>query len=467
MSGSFDAAHHAALPQRRAAQLVIATVVSTLGGYLFGYDNLVISGAIDYLTRSYGLDPICDAAAVGWAAGCAVPGCLIGCLSAGWIVDRFGAKFGLWACAVAFAASSVGTRYFAGTLLEFTAWRMLGGLGIGAASIVAPMYIAEISPTRIRGRLVTLYQLGIVLGILSAVFVNMLIQRSGSDAWNVAVGWRWMFFAGVVPAVLFAAMIVPAVESPRWLMKMGRRNEALDILSRLNGPQIAVAETERIQESLQQEVGNLSELLTTGFRRALLIGIMLAGLSQASGIFSLLSFLPEVFKAAGTKAADAFLQTVLVGVVLAVFTLVSMSLVDYAGRKTLILLGTFLQCVSFAAVGWLYYTHGSGLGILIFVMVFVAAHAVGNGAVCWVIISEIFPTRIRGRAMSIATASLWIVAYLGNQVYPLMQKHLDHYGTFWCFSAAALINLLCVLFWVPETKGRSLEQIEEIWNPPR
>ena len=198
---------------------------------------------------------------------------------------------------------------------------MLGGLGIGAASIVAPMYIAEIAPTRIRGRLVTLYQLGIVLGILSAVFVNMLIQRMGDDAWNVAIGWRWMFFAGVVPAVFFGAMIVPAVESPRWLMKMNRRDEAFDILCRLNGPQSAAIEADEIQQSLLQEEGRLSELFTTGFRRALLIGIMLAGLSQASGIFCLLSFLPEVFKAAGADTGNAFFQTVLVGVILAIFTL--------------------------------------------------------------------------------------------------------------------------------------------------
>ena len=210
---------------------MIATLVSVLGGFLFGYDNLVISGAIDYLCRFYGLDPI--------ATGDRLGRQLRGDRLLGRVLDaRAGSSIvwerssGLWLCAVCFAASSVGTWFFAGSLTEFTLWRMLGGLGIGAASIVAPMYIAEIAPTRIRGRLVTLYQLGIVLGILSAVFVNMLIQRMGDDAWNVAVGWRWMFFAGVVPAVLFWAMILPAVESPRWLMKS---DEALDILCRLNG----------------------------------------------------------------------------------------------------------------------------------------------------------------------------------------------------------------------------------------
>jgi MFS transporter, SP family, arabinose:H+ symporter len=447
-------------PRRQRSCLWIATLVSICGGFLFGYDNLVISGAIDYLSRYFGL----DAPGVGWAASCAVIGCMIGSATAGWVVDALGAKFGLWLCAACFAGSSVGTGFLSRSLGEFTLWRMLAGLGIGTASIVAPMYIAEIAPTRVRGRLVTLYQFGIVLGILSAVFVNMLIQRMGDDAWNLETGWRWMFFAGIAPAAIFAAMIVPAVESPRWLMKMNRSDQAGRILCRLNGPEVAAIEARQIQQSLRQEEGKLRELFTTGFRRALVIGIMLAGLSQASGIFCLLSFLPEVFKAAGAQTGDAFFQTVLVGVVLAIFTLVALALVDIAGRKTLILIGTFMQFVSFAAVGWLYSVHGPGWAILFFVMVFVAAHAVGNGAVCWVVISEIFPTKVRGRAMSIATTSLMVVAFIGNLVYPLMREELGHSGSFWCFSGAALVNLLYAMFYVPETKGRSLEQIEDLWN---
>jgi SP family arabinose:H+ symporter-like MFS transporter len=446
---------------RRVGDLVIATAVSVLAGYLFGYDNLVISGAIDYLSRHFEL----DAPGVGWAASCAVIGCLIGSAGAGWVVDRLGAKFGLWMCAACFATSSVGA-YFSHTITDFTLWRILGGLGIGAASIVAPMYIAEIAPTKARGRLVTLYQLGIVLGILSAVFVNMLIQRMGDDAWNVQFGWRWMFLAGVVPAIVFGGMIMPAVESPRWLMKVQRREQAREILNRLNGPVLAAAEAEQIELSLDQEEGRLSELFTTGFRRALVIGIVLAGLSQASGIFALLSFLPGVLKAAGAETSDAFFQTVLVGVILAIFTLAALCLVDVAGRKTLLILGTFCQFISFAIVSWLYHTHGNAHLILACVMVFVAAHAIGNGAVCWVVISEIFPNSVRGRAMSIATTSLWLVAYLGNLVYPTLQEQLGYSGVFAIFSAAALINLLFVWFCVPETKGRSLEQIANLWTSP-
>ena len=440
--------------------LIIATIVSSLGGLLFGYDNIVISGAIHYLGLYFRL----DAVGVGWAAGCALIGCMAGAASAGVLADRFGQKKGLAFCAACFALSSAGI-WLADSLTQFVIWRMIGGLGIGAASIIAPMYIAEIAPARFRGRLVTLYQLGIVLGILSAVFVNMLIQRLGDEAWNTSTGWRWMFFAGIVPAILFAIMIVPAVESPRWLMKMGRSDDALQVLSKINDRETALRESAEIQASLAQEEGHLSELLTT-FRRPLLIGIMLAGFSQASGITPLFSFLPEVFKAAGTATSDAFFQSVLVSGVNTVFTLLALWLIDISGRKKLILAGTLLQFISFSMVGWFYHIHAGGLGVLIFVMTFVSGHAFGNGAVCWVIISEIYPNKIRGRAMSIATMTLWIVGYLGNQLFPVMQKHFDSDGTFWFYGTAALLNFICVLLLVPETKGRTLEQITKLWTVP-
>jgi SP family arabinose:H+ symporter-like MFS transporter len=440
-----------------ARPLIIAATVSALGGLLFGYDNIVISGAIHYLSLCFRL----DAAGVGWAAGCALIGCTAGAAGAGAVVDRIGLKQGLALCAACFALSSLG-MWFAASLRQFVIWRLMGGLGIGAASIIAPMYIAEIAPARLRGRLVTLYQLGIVVGILAAVFVNMLIQRRGDEAWNTAVGWRGMFLAGIVPALVFAAAIVPALESPRWLMKMGRRGEALSVLSQIDDRAAALSAAQQIQDSLELEAGHISELLTT-FRKPLLIGIMLAGFSQASGITPLFSFLPEIFKAAGTATSDAFFQSVLVSLINLLFTLLALWLVDLSGRKQLILVGTLLQCISFALVGWFYHVRGNSLAVLIFVMTFVAGHAFGNGVACWVIISEIYPTKVRGRAMSIATTALWVVGYLGNQSFPLMQKHLGSDGTFWCFSAAAFLNLACVLKLVPETKGRTLEDITRFW----
>jgi SP family arabinose:H+ symporter-like MFS transporter len=424
---------------------------------LFGYDNIVISGAIGYLSQLFHL----DAAGTGWAAGCALVGCVVGCAAAGAVADYLGKKKGLGLCAMCFALSSVG-MISAENLHQFVLWRLIGGLGIGAASVIAPNYIAEIAPTRVRGRCVTLYQLGIVVGILAAVFVNMLIQRMGNEAWNVSTGWRWMFLAGVVPAILFGAMILPAVESPRWLMKMGRRDQAIEVLVKINGVEAAARETTEIERSLATEEGHISELFTT-FRRPLLLGIMLAGLQQISGITPIFSFLPQIFRAAGTATTDAFFQSVLVSLVNLVFTLFALWLVDRAGRKTLILGGTTLQFISLALVGWFYHIGGSGVAVLIFVMGFVAGHAFGNGVACWVIISEIYPTKVRGRGMSIATTALWLVGYAGNQTFPLMQQHLGSDGTFWVFSAGALLTIILVGWLIPETKGRSLEEIAEFW----
>lgn len=438
--------------------LIIAASVSTLGGLLFGYDNIVISGAIGYLSQLFHL----DAAGIGWAAGCALIGCVVGCAAAGTVADFLGKKKGLALCAMCFALSSVG-MLFAATLHQFVVWRLIGGLGIGAASVIAPNYIAEIAPTKVRGRCVTLYQLGIVVGILSAVFVNMLIQRMGDEAWNISTGWRWMFLAGVVPAIFFGAMIIPAVESPRWLMKVGRRAQAIEVLTELNGPEAAARETSEIENSLATEEGHISELFTT-FRRPLLLGIMLAGLQQMSGITPIFSFLPQIFRAAGTANKDAFFQSVLVSLVNLLFTLFALWLVDRAGRKTLILAGTSLQFVSLVLAGWFYHIHGSGLAILVLVMSFVAGHAFGNGVACWVIISEIYPTKVRGRGMSIAVTALWLVGYAGNQLFPVMQQHLGSDGTFWVFSGGAALTLIFVSWLIPETKGRSLEQITKFWT---
>jgi SP family arabinose:H+ symporter-like MFS transporter len=438
--------------------LVIAAIVSSLGGLLFGFDTIVISGAIRDLTEHFHLNP----AATGWAAGCALIGCIVGAASAGSVADFFGRKKALAACATCFAVSSLGI-WFAGTLPQFSVWRMIGGLGIGAASIIAPMYIAEIAPTRHRGRLVTLYQLGIVLGILAAVFSNMLIERMGNEEWNTVTGWRLMFLVGFIPAMLFAITILPTLESPRWLMKVGRTQDAERVLYLINDAGSAARESVEIQESLNIEEGKLSELLTT-FRRPLLLGIMLAGLQQISGITPLLSYLPEVFQQAGTATGDAFRQSVLVSLVNLIFTLFALWLIDRAGRKTLILAGTTVQFLSFLLVGLLYHVHGHSLAILVFVMTFVSGHAFGNGVAMWVIISEIYPTKVRGRAMSIATTTLWLVCYLLIQMFPIMQQNLGPAGTFWCFSGGALLTIVLVAWLVPETKDKSLEEITLFWK---
>jgi MFS transporter, SP family, arabinose:H+ symporter len=246
-------------------------------------------------------------------------------------------------------------------------------------------------------------------------------------------------------------------------MKMGRRDQAIQVLTKISGADVARGEAAEIENSLAIEEGHISELFTT-FRRPLLLGIMLAGLQQVSGITPLFSFLPEIFRSAGTATSDAFFQSVLVSLINLLFTLFALWLVDRAGRKTLILAGTTVQFISFALVGWFYHIHGGGLAVLIFVMSFVAGHAFGNGVACWVIISEIYPTKVRGRGMSIATTALWLVGYLGNQLFPIMQRHLGSDGTFWLFSAGALLTIVLVGWLVPETKGRSLEEITKLWT---
>lgn len=438
---------------------MVSTLVSTLGGFLFGYDNIVVSGAIGHLSRYFAL----DAVGIGWAAGCALIGCLAGSASAGAIADKIGLKRSLYACAVCFALSSFGLLT-ASTFAHYTLWRILGGLGIGSASIVAPMYIAEIAPAVVRGRLVVFYQLGIVTGILCSVFVNMLIERSHTEIWQVEHGWRWMFAAAGIPAIFFAAAIAFSSESPRWLMKAGRGVESERVLASISGASAGAAEADSIRRALAQEDGGFGELRKASLRRPLLIGFLLAAFSQTSGITCLLSFLPEVFKSSGQDAADAFSQSVQVSVVNLALTILAIRLVDRAGRKTLILAGTLIQALSLASVGYLYLAGGHPIGILLGIMAFVAGHAIGNGAVCWVIISEIFPNKVRGAAMSIAITAIWIFAYLANQFFPVLQSHLSSSGTFFVFASMAALNFVFVLSFVPETKGYSLEQITSLWS---
>ena len=446
-------------PVQSRSALLLSTVVASLAGFLFGYDNIVVSGAIGYLAAYYRLSTI----AVGWAAACALVGCLLGSAVSGSLADKFGLKKALYGCAACFALSSLGV-WAAGSFEGYIAFRILGGVGIGAASIVAPMYIAEISPAAVRGRLVILYQLGIVLGILAAVSVNTVIQNAGTAAWNTQTGWRWMFAAAGAPAVLFALAIAFSYESPRWLMKVGREAEAQAVLSLVNGPQAGAEEGAAIRKALSEEKGSWCELSSPAVRPALIMGFILAAFSQTSGITALLSFLPEIFKSAGQKSSDAFFQSILVGIVNLVFTLLAIVLVDRAGRKTLILTGTAIQAIALAFAGAFYSTGSHGLAVLLGVMLFVAGHAIGNGAVCWVIISEIFPNKIRGAAMSIAITAIWIFAYLANQFFPFMQERLQPSGTFFFFASMAALNFLYVLTAVPETRGYSLEEIGQIWS---
>src|ERR1017187_64618 len=314
--------------------IVLISLVAAFGGFLFGYDTAVVSGAIGFLTKHFQL----SAELSGWAASSLLVGCMAGAVVGGPAGDRFGRKSCLIACALLFAVSSIFSA-IPESLGAFTWARFAGGIAIGAASMLSPLYIAEIAPEKIRGRLVALYQLAIVVGILIVFFVNLQSQRLGDETWNLQTGWRWMFASLAIPAAVFGVLLLFVPESPRWLMKSGRRETAQRVLERIGGGENARREMAQIDSALQEEEGRWSELFTTGYFRALVIGTLLAVFSQVSGINAIMYFAPEIFKTAGSGTDSAFMQTVIVGVVNLGFTFVAIWLVDKAGRKPLLLLG--------------------------------------------------------------------------------------------------------------------------------
>jgi SP family arabinose:H+ symporter-like MFS transporter len=438
--------------------LFLAAIAAALGGLLFGYDTAVISGAVGFLQKHFQL----SAGLTGWAASSALIGCMAGAAAAGPLSDRVGRKPVLFVCALTFAVSGILTALSA-TLGEFVSMRFLGGFAIGAVSVVSPLYIAEVAPEAVRGRLVSLYQLAIVSGILVVFFVNLMIQHQGDEAWNVAFGWRWMFGSLTFPAALFALLALPIPESPRWLLKSGRADKAQAILERIAGPEGADREMRAIERSLSEESGSLADLLQPGYRRALLIGVALAAICQFCGINAIMYYAPEIFKASGAGSDSAFVQTIAIGVVNLLFTVVAIWMIDKAGRRPLLIVGSIIQALSLIAVGAAF-AHGSGgLSLLAPMLLFIAAFAAGMGPVPWVVISEIFPTRIRGGAVSIATLTLWAADFIVSQTFPILNASVGPARTFWLYGICSIIGLLFVAFLIPETKGRSLEDIQNAW----
>lgn len=439
--------------------LMLLTVVAALGGLLFGYDTAVISGAVGFLQAHFQL----GAGLKGWAASSALIGCIVGAMFGGPLSDRYGRKKILLFCAVLFALSGIASA-LPRTLTQFVWARFAGGFAIGAVSVLSPLYIAEIAPERIRGRLVSLYQLAIVVGILVVFFVNMLIQRMGDETWNTAYGWRWMMGSLTLPAGLFGVLLLFIPESPRWLMKMGRRAEAEKILVRVGGQAAADRELRQIEGSLSQEEGKFSELFTGRYRRALVIGVGLAMICQFSGINAIMYYAPEIFKSIGAGRDAAFSQTVSIGVVNVLFTFVAVSLVDKAGRKALLIGGSIAQVIALAAVGIMFAKGIGGYWLLFFIVLFTGAFASAMGPVPWIIISEIFPTKIRGQAMSVATLVIWASCYLVSQTFPMLVDGIGNAKTFWIYALCSLAGLVFVVACVPETKGKTLEEIERSWR---
>ncbi len=436
--------------------------VAALGGLLFGYDTAVISGAIGFLTERFQLNEDLQ----GWAVSSALVGCIFGAAFAGALSDLFGRKKVLIATSILFTVSAIGSA-LPRNLTEFVVARMLGGFGIGAASMLSPLYIAEIAPAGVRGRLVSVNQFAIISGMLVVYFVNAMIayigDRMDMQAWNVAYGWRWMFGSETLPAALFFGFLLFVPESPRWLVKRGRIEEAGHVLARVSGPELAGRQLAEITEAVMSEERGVGQLLRPGLRMALLIGVVLAVLQQVTGINVVLYYAPEIFKSAGLGATAAIAQTVIVGAVNLAFTIVAIAVVDRLGRKPLLLIASAGMGVSLVLLGGAFITGSfEGPWVLLFTLAYVASFAVAMGPVVWVVLSEIFPTRVRGTAMSAATICLWIACFAVSQTFPRMLAHLAG-KSFFVYAAMCLISLIFIALFVPETKGKTLEQIERTW----
>jgi len=435
---------------------------------LFGYDTGVINGAIGPLKVHFDLDEVQE----GWAMGSALLGCALGAAGAGALSDRFGRKQVLILAAILFFVSAAGTA-LPRTISEFIVFRILAGLAIGAASISSPLYIAEITPARIRGRMVSVNQFAIVGGILVVFFVNYFISLQGDELWIQRHGWRWMFASGIVPALVLLVLLFFVPESPRWLMKKGRTEEALGILIRVDGAVYARAELAEIRGALARETGSLKRMVHPGMKRVLGIGIALAVLQQVTGINVFLYFGTEIFKKMGSQTNAALLQTVVVGAVNLSFTVVAIWTVDRVGRRPLMMIGSTGMGICLAAMGLAAYAETTGVWILAFILGYIAFFALSVGPVTWVILSEIFPTPVRGRAMALSTVCLWVANYVVSQTFPMMDANgwlvrTFHRGfPFWLYGVFCAVLFAFIWVSVPETKGKTLEEIERQWTSGR
>lgn len=448
--------------------LLAITLVSAMGGLLFGYDWVVIGGAKPFY-EAYFL--ISDAAGIqGWVMSSALVGCLVGALVSGTLSDRLGRKKLLIFSAILFTLSALGTGA-AGNIQMFVVYRILGGFGIGMASVLSPIYIAEIAPAHLRGRFVAINQLTIVIGILLAQVINFLIANpvpeGASDAfildsWNGQRGWRWMFWAetGFSSAFLILAFFIP--ESPRWLYKAGKGEKGVKTLCRIGGEGYAAETEKEIKVTLANDAARVDfrDLKIPKIRRIILIGAGIAILQQWCGINTVFNYADEIFTAAGYGVSGMLLNVVLVGSVNLVFTLVAMRLIDRVGRRFLMLLGYGGLAVVFAFFGGFYKAGLEGVIMLISVMVATALYALTLAPTTWVVLSEIFPNRVRGVAMSIATFFLWSACFILTYTFPSLNEGLGASGTFWLYGAICLVGFFFMRKYLIETKGKTLEEIE-------
>lgn len=445
------------------------SLVAAMGGLLFGYDWVVIGGAKPFYEPFFNLT---TPAMKGWATSSALIGCLVGAVFSGVFSDKYGRQRLMLLAGVMFTLSAIGVS-LANEFNIFVIYRIIGGIGIGLASNLSPMYIAEVSPSAVRGRFVSVNQLTIVIGVLFAQLVNWLISASHEmpdnatttqilESWNGRIGWRWMFAACAVPAVLFFifSMIIP--ESPRWLVKSGNSDKALKVLKKIGGENYAREELAQIETSLQNEIGSVHfrELFDKGILKILGLGIFLAFFQQWCGINTIFYYADDIFKAAGFDVKAVMLNIVITGAVMLIFTFVAIGTVDKYGRKILLLIGSLGLAGSYALIGLSYFLHFTGLPVLFLTILAIAFYSFSLAPIVWVLLSEMFPNRIRGAAMSIAVFFLWIGSFSLSYTFPILNEGIGTAWTFWVYGIICFIGYFIIRKYLVETKGKSLEQIE-------
>ncbi len=460
--------------------LMFLTLVATLGGLLFGYDTAVISGTVKYLGINF-VDPLhleetAASSLLGFAVSSALIGCIVGGLMGGYMANRFGRKNSLIIAAGLFILSAVGSAYpelgFGGGethkyLVQFIVYRIIGGVGVGMASVLSPMYIAEMAPAERRGSLVSWNQFAIIGGMLVVYFVNYSIALTGDEQWLANTGWRLMFLSEVIPASLLLILVTLVPESPRWLIMRGREGQAMKVLERINGPEKAQAEAKSIRDSFGEVVR--SKLFSYGVT-VIVVGVLLSVFQQFVGINVVLYYAPEIFRNMGMGTNAALSQTIIVGAINLSFTVLAIFTVDRFGRKPLMIIGSIGMAVSMLTLGLAFYTKTMGLTALLAMLCYTASFAVSWGPICWVLLSEIFPNAIRGQAMALAVAFQWIANLIVSWTFPIMDKsswlteHFNHGFSYWIYALMALLSALFVWKCVPETKGKTLEQMNTLFK---
>ena len=433
-------------------------IVAAMGGLLFGYDWVVIGGAKPFYEVYFGIAD--NPTMQGLAMTVALIGCMIGAMLCGSLADRIGRKRLLIVSSLIFFFSALGTGAFNG-FTAFLCARFVGGIGIGVASGLSPMYIAEVSPSEIRGRLVSLNQMTIVLGILGAQVTNWLIAddiQGGSiaaDSWNALMGWRWMFWAAAVPSAVFFALALFVPESPRWLLLKGRRSEAEEITGRLGCGDIAATESGHDRVKVEGSIGSLRK-----YGKVLILGLFIAVFQQWCGTNVIFNYAQEIFQSAGYEVGDVLFNIVITGIANVVFTIVAINTVDRWGRRSLMLLGAGCLCLVYLALGCCYYMQVTGVFMIVLVVAAIGCYAMTLGPCTWVLISELFPNGIRAVAVSICTFALWVGSSTLTYTFPFLNSALGSYGTFWIYSAVCAIGFLFLYCRLPETKGKRLEEME-------